>query len=155
MDTIDLAASTTRDHGTLLVPFRNLTAEGLRRVRQMYAALVPTRATLESLFALDAAQTAPTENWLTFFVEVASAHVIWDERPTGRVSEEDARWLLAQFDRRPSASTLAVLTRVVEEAPQAPAWMQAAVRHRACAFDANRDAAAPQPRPGAHLRLVA
>ncbi len=141
-----------------ITPFPYFTESGLNRVRQMYAALVPTRTSLAVLFALDAAQTAATDQWVSFFIETASAQLIWDQRPTGVLSEQDAVWLLARFDEAPTLSVMALLVRVVDEAHRMPTWLPAAVRHRAALF---RSAAATAtglttPRKDvAYLRLVA
>lgn len=141
-----------------ITPFPNFSADALDEVRRMYAALPPTRESLAILFALDAAQTAPTEAWAGFFIETASAQMIWDERPTGTVCEDDARWMLGWFDEAPSLTLLALLVRVLDEAHRTPAWFAAAVRQRATLFRAADPAASPAKPAGkkvAYLRLVA
>lgn len=136
-------------------PFPNFTAQGLDRLRQMYAALPSSREALGALFAVQAAQTAPNEQWTTFFIETASAQLIWDERPTGTLTEDDATWLLERFDEAPAIETLALLARVLEEAQNVPNSFPRAVRQRAAAFksrDAEPDGAVRR-RPS-YLRLV-
>ncbi len=137
-----------------LTPFQNFTTSGLDRVRAIYAALLPTRDTLAVLFALQAAQTAPTPEWTAFFIETASAQLIWDERPTGTLTEMDACWLLARFDEAPSLAVLGLLARVLEEAHRVPHWFVAAVRHRAALFSPGARSDGSKRSMG-HLRLVA
>jgi hypothetical protein len=143
---------------TSFTPFSNFTASGLDRVRQMYAALVPTRASLAVLFALDAAQTEPTEQWTAFFIETASAQVIWETRPTGVLNDQDARWALARFDEAPSLAIIALLIRVTEEAHRLPAWFAAEVKDRAALFHKAAATAAglsSRKKSVPYLRLVA
>ena len=139
-----------------IAPFAGLTDIALANIRRVYEALIPNRETLAVLFALDAAQTEPAESWITFFVETASAQLIWDERPTGVVTAADAAWVLARFDEAPSLAILAVLARMVEEAQRVPAAFAAEVRQRAALFGplAIRPAA-PASKTVPYLRLVA
>ncbi len=135
-----------------LNPFPNFTAQGLDRLRQMYAALPPSRGALAALFAVQAAQTAPDEQWATFFVETASAQLVWDERPTGTLTEDDAAWVLERFDEAPSLEVMGVLARVLEEAQRVPQHFAAAVRQRAALLGPGRAAGGRRPAP--HLRVV-
>lgn len=139
-----------------LAPFPNFTAQGLDRLRQMYAALPSSREALAALFTVQAAQTAPNEQWTRFFIETASAQLIWDERPTGTLTEGDASWLLDRFDEAPSIEVLGLLARVLEEAHRVPAGFPAAVRQRAAFFKPRGATCDALPRGGAatHLRLV-
>ena len=100
-----------------IAPFSNLTDVALGNIRRVYEALTPNRETLAVLFSLDAAQTDPTDQWITFFVETASSQLIWDERPTGTVSAADAAWVLARFDDAPSLAILAVLVLAAHASP--------------------------------------
>ena len=123
----------------------------------VYQALIPNRHTLAILFALDAAQTEPSERWIRFFVETASAQLIWDERPTGTVTNDDASWVLARFDDAPSLAVLAILVRISEEAQHLPIWFIGEVRRRATLFSnlAEKHGLHPKPKGVPHLRLVA
>ena len=137
-----------------LMPFDGLSSHGLDRVRQMYAALAPTRDTLAVLFSLQAAQTGPSDAWVGFFIEIASDYLIWDERPTGVLSEHDARWVLARFDEAPSLAVLGLMIRILDEAHRVPSWFPSAVRQRASLMMADgAPGGTPKKRP-AHLRLV-
>ncbi len=135
-------------------PFANFSSLGLDRLRRMYSALPPSRDALAALFAVHAAQTSPTEQWTTFFVETASAQLIWDERPTGRLSEDDAAWLLARFDEAPSLEVLYLMVRIIDEAHEVPKGFEFEVRQRAMPFrPLFVEAAASRPETS-HLRLV-
>ena len=137
---------------TALNPFPNFTAQGLDRLRQMYAALPPSRGALAALFSVQAAQTAPDEQWATFFIETASAQLVWDERPTGTLTDDDAAWLLDRFDEAPSLEVLGVLARVLEDAQRVPSGFATAVRQRAALLGSGR--AGPARRPVPYLRVV-
>ncbi len=141
--------------GAAIAPFSGMTDAALANIRRVYEALTPNRDTLGILFSLDAAQTEPSDQWITYFVETASAQLIWDERPTGSLREEDARWVVARFDEAPTVATLAVLVRVVEEAQTIPSWFSAAVRQRAELFGSKIVQVAPPARRPPYLRLVA
>ena len=136
-------------------PFSHFSRTGLNHVREVYAALSPNRDTLDVLFSLDAAQTAPTEDWVRFFIEISCAQLIWDERPTGTLSEADARWALRKFDDAPSLAILAILVRLAEEAHQRPSWYEAEVRQRAALFsNLLHPRASAKTRSVPYLRLV-
>jgi sulfur relay (sulfurtransferase) DsrF/TusC family protein len=158
MNTVAKGASETNEGASAamaIAPFPSFTAQGLDRLRRMYAAMPPSREALQALFAVQAAQTAPSEEWTAFFIETASAQLIWDERPTGVLTEADARWLLERFDDAPSMEVLGLLARVLEEAHQVPRSFPAEVRERAALFRLPRAsdlAAARQQTP--YLRLV-
>ncbi len=139
-----------------ITPFQNLTDKALHGIRQIYDSMPSTRAALEVLFAVDAAQTNPTDAWIGFFVETACAQMIWDERPTGTIRGEDADWVLGRFDEAPTLSTLALLVRLVEEAQRIPPTFAAEVRRRAEFFSTLMPGAVKKERkPVSYLRLVA
>ena len=136
-------------------PFSHFSRTGLNHVREVYEALSPNRETLDVLFSLDAAQTDPTEDWIRFFIETASAQLIWDERPTGTLAEADALWVLRKFDDAPSLAILAILVRLAEEAHRRPSWYEAEVRQRAALFsNLIHRPAFSKTRPVPYLRLV-
>ena len=58
-------------------------------------------------------------------------HVVWQSRPSGVVSEEQAEWLIERADACASVNALAALVNVLSEAHRAPRWFLAAVRARA------------------------
>lgn len=150
-----------QDQGTTAIeaiqPFRNLTEEALSGIRQIYASLPGSRETLDVLFAIDAAQTDPTEAWVGFFVEAASGNLIWDERPTGTLTTADARWVLDRFDHAPTLAGMALLVRLSDEATKLPPEFPAEVRRRAALFTTFEGALATRTKKTAvpYLRLVA
>lgn len=142
--------------GPGFTPFKSLTHTALAHIRQIYDSVPPTREALAALFAVDAAQTQPTDSWIGFFVETACAQLVWDDRPTGTLTVADAEWVLARFDDAPSLATLALLVRLLEETVSLPTDFAAHVRQRAALFDA-RPTARHQDKPKSvpYLRLVA
>lgn len=142
--------------GPAFTPFESLTDTALSRIRQIYESVPPTREALAALFAVDAAQTQPTDAWIGFFVESACAQLVWDDRPTGVLTTPDAAWVLARFDEAPSFATLALLVRLLEEAVRLPPDFAGQVRQRAALFTAKPTApSAGKPRSVPYLRLVA
>jgi len=92
-----------------------------------------SRADAEALFALDRAGSEKPEGWVALFVETITDHAVWQSRPTGVVSPEQAQWLIDQADRTKSVNALAILVNVLAEADRVPQWLPAAVRGRAAA----------------------
>lgn len=143
--------------GPALTPFKSLTDVALSRISQIYESVPPTREALAALFAVDAAQTQPSDTWIGFFVETACAQLVWDERPTGTLTASDAAWVLERFDEAPSFATLALLVRLLEEAVRLPPEFAGMVRQRAALFTGRPPATARAERPRSvpYLRLVA
>lgn len=44
------------------------------------------------------------ENWEAFLAEALSSHLVWEMRPTGRVTRQDAEWLIGELSRLPERS---------------------------------------------------
>jgi hypothetical protein len=44
------------------------------------------------------------EDWEAFLTEAVAAHVVWEVRPTGRVTRADAEWLIDALSRLPERS---------------------------------------------------
>ena len=142
--------------GPAFTPFRSLTDTALARIRQIYDSVPPSREALTALFAVDAAQTQPTDAWIGFFVETACAQLVWDDRPTGTLTAADAAWVLARFDEAPSLATLALLVRLLEEAVRLPPTFAGQVRQRAALFSAKSTMIRQdKPQSVPYLRLVA
>ena len=99
--------------------------------REVFADGAVSREAAEELFAVERARVAQTPEWTEFFVEMVTEHVVWQSRPTGVISENQAEWLIAQADQCASVNALAVLVNIVGEAHRAPRWFLAAVRSRA------------------------
>ena len=115
-----------------LIQADEIGAEALRGLQRLVlAAGALTRAEADALFALEASPTPKPADWTAFFVEAITAHVVWDDRPTGTVDEARARWLVAQVDTAGSLGALAALVNIMAEAHRVPAWLLAEARTRA------------------------
>ena len=86
-----------------------------------------------SLFDLERAALTRSDAWTAFFVQAVTDHVVWGARPTGRLSEEQAEWLMARVDETRTPASFAILVNVLDETKQVPAWFEGAVRARAIA----------------------
>jgi len=75
------------------------------------------------LFELNRASSAPSSEWIDFFVEAITAYVVEQAEPRGYVSDENADWLIAAIDQDGRVDTLAeleLLVKVFEKAENAP-----------------------------------
>ncbi len=99
--------------------------------REVFAGGWVSREAADELFAVERAGLANAPEWTEFFVEQIVAHVVWQARPSGVVSEDQAEWLIARADECASVNALAALVAALAEAHRAPAWFLAAVRARA------------------------
>lgn len=91
------------------------------------------RVEAEALFDLERAALSRCEAWTTFFIQAVTDHVVWGARPTGRLDEAQADWLIAQVDRTRTLASFAILVDVLDEAQSVPPWFEGAVRARAVA----------------------
>ena len=66
--------------------------------REVFADGVVTRETADELFAVERADIEKAPEWTDFFVEMVTDYALWQARPTGVLSDEQAEWLLAQAD---------------------------------------------------------
>jgi len=77
----------------------------------------------EAIFDLNAELKARDRDWVDFFVEAMSAHVVRQTRPTGHVDEDKASWLIARIDRDGRVDTLGeleLLVTILEDATSVP-----------------------------------
>ena len=110
----------------------NLTPAEVRQLRRaLFEDEGVSRDEAAALFELDRVQNAPCLEWMEFFVECLTDHVVWQARPTGVLNSEQAEWLLAEADRKSSLPGFALLANVLAEAHRAPQWFLDAVRARA------------------------
>lgn len=75
------------------------------------------------LFDLNRASSAPSAEWVDFFVEAITVYVVEQAEPRGYVSDENADWLMAAIDQDGKVDTLAeleLLVKVIEKAENAP-----------------------------------
>lgn len=101
--------------------------------RHLFADGSLDRTEVEALFDLERAALSRCEAWTAFFIQAVTDHVVWGARPTGRLDEEQADWLLRQADATRTAASFAVLVNVMDEAQTLPSWFHGAVRARAVA----------------------
>ncbi|MBE7220014.1 MAG: hypothetical protein INR64_16210 [Caulobacteraceae bacterium] len=106
------------------------------------------RAEAELIFAIERGRGEKCRAWGDLLVELVTDFVVWDQRPSGTLTEETAAWLSDQVGEVPSPACLALLVAVTDEAEDIPAWFLPAVRLRASkafgrrADETTRDAAA-------------
>jgi len=111
---------------------RRVTAQDVAWLRrEVFADGEVTREAADELFAVARARMNNAPEWTEFFVELITDHVVWQTRPTGVVTDEQANWLLQRADECKSLEALAALVNVLAEAQWAPQWFVAAVRARA------------------------
>jgi hypothetical protein len=80
---------------------------------------VSTREEVEALLALDRALDADP-SWADALMHMIVDFVVWGSRPTGYVTADDARWLVAVLDAHgPTATAVAIAAAVVAEAHEA------------------------------------
>jgi hypothetical protein len=93
-----------------------------------------TRAEAEALFEIDAAPSVKCEAWTALFVEAITDHVVWQSRPTGVVSPEQAEWVLSRVDRAQTVTRLALLVNILGEAHSVPKDFLTQVKLRAATW---------------------
>ena len=101
--------------------------------RHLFADASLDRAEATALFDLERAALTRCDAWTAFFIESVTDHVVWGERPTGRLDESEAHWLIDEVDATRTPASFALLVNVLDEAASVPAWFPAAVRARAAA----------------------
>ncbi|HEY8580080.1 MAG TPA: hypothetical protein VIL72_09360 [Beijerinckiaceae bacterium] len=136
-----------------MVVMEHISAQGLDEVRAAIAQLVEagrveagdiarlrgliadaaglTRGEVEGLFQIERTAQEKSPDWVAFFVDCVTDHLVWQQRPTGAVTSTQAEWLLVQADACRSVAAFAALVNVLAEADRVPAWLPAAVRGRA------------------------
>src|SRR5882724_7809052 len=93
-----------------LVPKGEITADDVAWLRRdIFGEYSISRDEAEAMFLLDAAARRKCPEWITFFVEAITEHVVWDARPTGVVNGPQAEWLIACVDRAKTVAGFAAL----------------------------------------------
>ena len=127
-----LAVEKSRTIVSALIAGRKVTAQDVAWLRrEVFAEGEVTRETAEDLFAVARAGMANAPEWTELFVELITDYVVWQSRPTGVVTDEEAEWLIERADACKSIEALAALVNVLAEAHRAPQWFVTAVRSRA------------------------
>lgn len=101
--------------------------------RHLFADGSIDRSEAEALFDLERAALSRCDAWKNFFIQAVTDHVVWGARPTGRLDDDQANWLIAQVDAARTPAAFAVLVNVLDEAQAVPSWFPGAVRARAMA----------------------
>ncbi len=81
---------------------------------------IASREEAEMLMAVDRTPSAATAGWAAFFIEAVTDFVVWQSRPTGRVTESDLDWLMACLGDKPTGNGMALLFNIVREAHEHP-----------------------------------
>lgn len=80
-----------------------------------------SRREAEILFEIDGAQTGESPTWESHFVESLVEFLVYSQRPTGRISQVDADWLVAMVGSEWSPSIPALIKALVLQAEDVPA----------------------------------
>jgi hypothetical protein len=129
---MSFAVEKSRTIISAMVLGRKVTAQDVAWLRrEVFADGEVTLDTAEELFAVARARMNNAPEWTELFVELITDFVVWQSRPTGVVSEDEAQWLIDRADACKSIEALAALVNVLAEAQRAPQWFVAAVRARA------------------------
>jgi hypothetical protein len=108
-----------------------IAAEDVCDLRRVFAEGWLERDEADMLFTLDAAPGTKCPGWTAFFVETITDHVVWQMRPTGTITDDQAEWLLAAADRAATLPAFALLINVLAEAHRVPLWLVTAIKTRA------------------------
>ncbi len=79
-----------------------------------------SREEAEVFFSLDRMMTKPAPDWDTLFVDAIAGYIAWQERPSGRIGEEAADWLIACLGDKPTARGYRLLLRLSREVEECP-----------------------------------
>ena len=90
-----------------------------------------TRAEAEALFEIDGSPAQKPESWTALLVEALTDHRVWQSRPTGVLSPEQADWVLDRAAQVPTLAGLALLVNILVEAHAVPASYLVTVKARA------------------------
>lgn len=98
--------------------------ETLALRRWFYDEALMTEADADALLALDAALTSREPQFERLLVEALTDFVVYRQRPTARVTEAQAEWLVARLGgaggQVATRAGLMLLVRVIEEAAEVP-----------------------------------
>ncbi len=127
-----IAVEKSRTIITAMILGRRVTSQDVAWLRrEVFADGDVTRESADELFAVARARMANAPEWIELFVELITDHVVWQSRPTGTVTDDEAQWLIRRADECQSIEALAAMVNVLAEAQRAPHWFVAAVRARA------------------------
>lgn len=115
-----------------LVGKRRITKDDVAALRASDLAMgLRDRSEAELLIAIEQGRSEKCRAWGDLLVELLTDFVVWDQRPSGTLTEDTAAWLSDQVGECPTPACLALLVAVTDEAEVLPAWFLPAVRLRA------------------------
>jgi phosphoketolase len=79
-----------------------------------------SREEAEVFFSLDRMMTKAGTDWDNLFVDAVAGYIAWQERPSGRIGEEAADWLIACVGDKPTTRGLRLLLRLTREVEDCP-----------------------------------
>ena len=117
-----------------------ITADDVLYLRgTVYKDGMSSRGEVENLFALDGAAKEKAPEWAMFLIEATCDYVVYQEKPEGYLSEDNASWLqglIARDGRVDGQTELDLMIRVMETARSVPAafndYVLNQVRHAVC-----------------------
>ncbi|HMN73142.1 MAG TPA: hypothetical protein PKA55_14855 [Rhodoblastus sp.] len=106
-------------------------ADLVRRLRfDLFRGDALTQDEADALFAIERNVRPDCPAWRDFFVDAIVDFLLWQQRPSGVLSEAQAEWLVSQADSTKTLTAFATLVTALEEAHRTPGWFAAAVRGR-------------------------
>jgi hypothetical protein len=96
--------------------------------RLVYGDGIASRSDVESLFRIDEVCAAKCEEWVEFFIEAATDYLVYQEKPRGHITGENAAWLVGMISRDgvvDSLTELEMLIRLLEKAKSSPEQLSA------------------------------
>jgi hypothetical protein len=98
-----------------------LLGEDLRALKQMACERgLQSREEAEVFFSLDRMIAQPDPDWDLLFVDALAGYIAWQERPSGRIGEEAADWLIACLGDKPTLRGYRLLLRLTREVDECP-----------------------------------
>jgi hypothetical protein len=79
-----------------------------------------SREEAEVFFSIDRMMKKPGSDWDSLFVDAVSGYIAWQERPSGRIGEEAADWLIACVGDKPTPRGFRLLLRLSHEIDDVP-----------------------------------
>ena len=112
---------------------QSMTNDDVRELKQCLAEDdFITREEAEDLLRVERLVPRTAWSWSEFFIETLTAHLVWERRPTGRILEADADWLLGMLDlpRAAAAANVRILLfSLVSEAEEVDQRLIARAMH--------------------------
>jgi hypothetical protein len=79
-----------------------------------------SREEAEVFFSLDRMMANPGTDWDNLFVDAVAGYIAWQERPSGRIGEAAADWLIACVGDTPTPRGFRLLLRLTREVEDCP-----------------------------------